>query len=98
MNRSIIDLWVGFFVALGIAAVLFLALKVGNLSSGHLSETYVLQAKFDDDASIACTTGGEKVGHRLGDMTAIGHHLVDARAGDQTTLRPGMPRADSFVI
>jgi phospholipid/cholesterol/gamma-HCH transport system substrate-binding protein len=25
-----------------------LALKVGNLSSGHLSETYVLQAKFDN--------------------------------------------------
>jgi phospholipid/cholesterol/gamma-HCH transport system substrate-binding protein len=48
MNRTILDLWVGFFVALGIAAVLFLALKVGNLSSAHLSETYVLQAKFDN--------------------------------------------------
>ena len=48
MNRSVLDLWVGFFVALGIAALLFLALKVGNLSSAHLSETYVLQAKFDN--------------------------------------------------
>lgn len=48
MNRTALDLWVGFFVALGIAAVLFLALKVGNLSSAHLSETYVLQAKFDN--------------------------------------------------
>jgi phospholipid/cholesterol/gamma-HCH transport system substrate-binding protein len=28
--------------------LLFLALKVGNLSSAHLSETYVLQAKFDN--------------------------------------------------
>ena len=54
MNRSIIDLWVGFFVALGIAAVLFLALKVGNLSSGHLSETYVLQAKFETSAASRC--------------------------------------------
>jgi phospholipid/cholesterol/gamma-HCH transport system substrate-binding protein len=35
-------------VAIGIAALLFLALKVGNLSSAHLSETYVLQAKFDN--------------------------------------------------
>ena len=33
---------------IGIAAVMFLALKVGNLSSAHLSETYVLQAKFDN--------------------------------------------------
>jgi len=48
MNRTVLDLWVGFFVALGIAAVLFLALKVGNLSSAHLSETYVLQANFDN--------------------------------------------------
>ena len=48
MNRTVLDLWVGFFVAIGIAAVMFLALKVGNLSSAHLSETYVLQAKFDN--------------------------------------------------
>ena len=48
MNRSILDLWVGFFVLLGIAAVLFLALKVGNLSSAHMSENYVLEAKFDN--------------------------------------------------
>lgn len=48
MNRTVLDLWVGFFVALGIAALLFLAMKVGNLSSAHLSDTYVLQAKFDN--------------------------------------------------
>jgi len=48
VNRTVLDLWVGFFVALGLAAVLFLALKVGNLSASHLSETYVLQARFDN--------------------------------------------------
>ena len=48
MNRTVLDLWVGFFVALGLAALLFLALKVGNLSSAHLSNTYELQAKFDN--------------------------------------------------
>ena len=48
MSRTVLDLWVGFFVAIGIAAFLFLALKVGNLSSAHLSETYVLQARFDN--------------------------------------------------
>jgi phospholipid/cholesterol/gamma-HCH transport system substrate-binding protein len=48
MNRTVLDLWVGFFVAIGVLALLFLALKVGNLSSAHLSETYVLQAKFDN--------------------------------------------------
>jgi phospholipid/cholesterol/gamma-HCH transport system substrate-binding protein len=48
MNRAVIDLWVGVFVALGLAALLFLALKVGNLSSADVGETYALQARFDN--------------------------------------------------
>lgn len=48
MNRAAIDLWVGFFVALGLAALLFLALKVGNLSSSNIGDTYSLQARFDN--------------------------------------------------
>ena len=52
MNRTVLDLWVGSFVAIGIAAFLFLALKVGNLSSAHLSETYVLQARCDHSGGL----------------------------------------------
>ena len=48
MNRKLLDLWVGFFVAIGIAALLFLALKVGNLSASNFMETYQLAAKFDN--------------------------------------------------
>jgi phospholipid/cholesterol/gamma-HCH transport system substrate-binding protein len=48
MNRATIDLWVGLFVAIGLAAMLFLALKVGNLSSSDVGETYALQARFDN--------------------------------------------------
>ena len=48
MNRATIDLWVGFFVALGLGALLFLALKVGNLSASDVGETYSLQARFDN--------------------------------------------------
>jgi phospholipid/cholesterol/gamma-HCH transport system substrate-binding protein len=48
MSRKLLDLWVGFFVALGIVAVLFLALKVGNVSSSNFAETYSLTAKFDN--------------------------------------------------
>ncbi len=46
MNRSAIDLWVGVLVAGGLAALLFLALKVGNLASISTSEVYQVQAKF----------------------------------------------------
>lgn len=48
MNRAAIDLWVGLFVAIGLAALLFLALKVGNLSSTDVGETYAIQARFDN--------------------------------------------------
>ena len=46
MSRSMIDLWVGVFVALGIAALLFLALKVGNLATFSTNQTYQVEAKF----------------------------------------------------
>ena len=46
MNRSAIDLWVGVFVVTGIAALLFLALKVGNLATFSGGETYNVQARF----------------------------------------------------
>jgi len=46
MKRSIIDVWVGAFVAVGFAGLLFLALKVGNLASFSTAETYQVQAKF----------------------------------------------------
>jgi len=46
MSRSMIDLWVGVFVSLGIAALLFLALKVGNLATFSTNQTYQVEAKF----------------------------------------------------
>ena len=46
MKRSTIDLWVGVFVAIGFAALGFLAMKVGNLASFSTSEVYRVEAKF----------------------------------------------------
>ena len=46
MNRATIDIWVGAFVAAGLAGLLFLALKVGNMASFSLDRTYDVQAKF----------------------------------------------------
>lgn len=48
MNRNTIDLWVGIFVALGIAGILFLALKVGNLVTFGNTPGYHLEAAFDN--------------------------------------------------
>ena len=48
MNRSTLDLWVGIFVTLGIAAILFLALKVGNLLTLSNEPGYRVSAAFDN--------------------------------------------------
>jgi phospholipid/cholesterol/gamma-HCH transport system substrate-binding protein len=48
MSRATLDLWVGIFVTIGIAAILFLALKVGNLASVGSTPGYHLQAAFDN--------------------------------------------------
>ena len=71
MNRTVLDLWVGFFVAIGIAAILFLALKVGNLSSAHLSETYSLQAKFDNVGGLKVRGPVKSAGVLVGRISDI---------------------------
>jgi phospholipid/cholesterol/gamma-HCH transport system substrate-binding protein len=48
VNRSTIDLWVGIFVAIGFGAILFLALKVGNLLTLDRAPGYHLSANFDN--------------------------------------------------
>jgi len=48
LNRNTIDLWVGIFVAIGIAAILFLALKVGNLVAFGNTPGYHLEAAFEN--------------------------------------------------
>lgn len=77
MNRTVLDLWVGVFVAIGIAALLFLALKVGNLSSAHLSETYVLEAKFDN-------IGGLKVRGPVKSAGVVVGRIADIRFDGST--------------
>jgi phospholipid/cholesterol/gamma-HCH transport system substrate-binding protein len=48
MERTTIDLWVGLFAAAGIAALLGLAMKVGNLTSSSIGETYTVTAAFEN--------------------------------------------------
>jgi len=48
MQRSRIDAWVGFFVLIGAAAILFLALQSANLLTLSFQKTYLVTAKFDN--------------------------------------------------
>jgi phospholipid/cholesterol/gamma-HCH transport system substrate-binding protein len=48
MQRKSLDLWVGLFVLLGVAALFFLAMKAGNLSSMSFDKTYSVVSRFDN--------------------------------------------------
>lgn len=71
MNRTILDLWVGFFVAAGIGALLFLALKVGNLSTANMSSTYQLQARFDNIGGLKVRAPVKSAGVVVGRVSDI---------------------------
>jgi phospholipid/cholesterol/gamma-HCH transport system substrate-binding protein len=72
MNRSVIDLWVGVFVVAGIAGLLFLALKVGNLASfSSASQTYQVQAKFANIGGLKVRGPVKSAGVVVGRVTDI---------------------------
>ena len=48
MSREKTDFWVGLFVLLGAIALVFLALRAGNLSTFSFAPTYTLSANFDN--------------------------------------------------
>jgi len=48
MERTTMDLWVGIFAAAGVAALLGLALKVGNLTASNIGDTYSVTAAFEN--------------------------------------------------
>ena len=71
MNRSTIDLWVGIFVMLGIGAILFLALKVGNLVSVGSAPGYRLEANFDNIGGLKLRAPVKAAGVVVGRVESI---------------------------
>jgi phospholipid/cholesterol/gamma-HCH transport system substrate-binding protein len=73
MNRKAIDLWVGVFVALGFLALVFLALKVGNLgATSHLGDTYRVTANFDNIGGLKVRGPVKSAGVVVGRVGEIG--------------------------
>ena len=48
MDKIKLDAWVGIFVAIGVVSLLGLAMKVGNLTSNDIRETYMVTANFEN--------------------------------------------------
>lgn len=71
MERSTLDLWVGIFVVAGMAALVLLAFKVGNLSTYNVSDTYQLQAYFSNIGGLKPQASIKSAGVLVGRVTGI---------------------------
>jgi len=72
MQKSRHDVWVGLFVMVGAAAVLFLALKAGNLLTLNFDETYQVAAKFDNIGGLKPHAAVKSAGVVVGRVESIG--------------------------
>lgn len=73
MERTrVLEIWVGLFVAAGLAALFMLAMKVSNLSTlGDENSTYTLVAKFDNVGGLKVRAPVSVAGVRVGRVSGI---------------------------
>lgn len=71
MQRSNTDVWVGLFVLLGGAALLFLALQSANLLSLSFDKGYPVTAKFDNIGGLKPKAAVKSSGVVVGRVDAI---------------------------
>jgi len=71
MQRSKTDIWVGLFVLIGAAALLFLALQSANLLSLNFQNTYKVTARFDNIGGLKPQTAVKSAGVVVGRVESI---------------------------
>lgn len=71
MERTTVDLWVGMFVVAGIAALVMLAMKVGNLGTYNVSDTYQVHAYFSNIGGLKPKASIKSAGVLVGRVTDI---------------------------
>lgn len=72
MERSKNDVWVGLFVLIGGAALVFLALQSANLLSLSFQPTYEVVAKFDNIGGLKRQAAVKSAGVVVGRVESIG--------------------------
>jgi phospholipid/cholesterol/gamma-HCH transport system substrate-binding protein len=100
MQRSKNDLWVGLFVLIGAAAVLFLALKSANLLSFNFDSTYQVSAKFDNIGGLKTGAAVKSAGVVVGRVESItfDDKTYQARATLAMQSRYAFPKDSSLKI
>ena len=65
------DVWVGLFVLLGIVALVFLALRAGNMSSFSFGSTYAVSGKFENIGGLKVRAPIKSAGVVVGRVGSI---------------------------
>ena len=92
MSKKGIEALVGLFVLLGIAALLFLALKAANLGSFGSGDTYTLTARFDNIGGLKIRAPVRSAGVTVG---RVGSITLDPKTY-QGVVRLDMQRSVQF--
>jgi phospholipid/cholesterol/gamma-HCH transport system substrate-binding protein len=100
MERSRSDVWVGMFVLLGAAAILFLALQSANLLSLSFQPTYRVVAKFDNIGGLKRQAAVKSAGVVVGrvDSIALDDKTFQARVTLALDTRYTFPKDSSMKI
>ena len=71
MQRSKNDVWVGLFVLLGAAAILFLALKSANLLTLNFQSNYTVSGRFDNIGGLKRQAAVKSAGVVVGRVESV---------------------------
>jgi len=100
MERSKSDIWVGLFVLIGAAAILFLALQSANLLSLSLQPSYQVIAKFDNIGGLKRQAAVKSAGVVVGRVESISFDdkSFQARVTLALETRYAFPKDSSLKI
>ena len=100
MQKSRNDVWVGLFVVIGAVALLFLALKAGNLLSLSFDPTYRVMARFDNIGGLKTGAAVKSAGVVVGRVKAIGFDdkMYQASVELEMQQRFAFPKDSSLKI
>ncbi len=100
MERSKSDIWVGLFVLIGAAAVLFLSLQSANLLSLNFQSTYKVVAKFDNIGGLKRQAAVKSAGVVVGRVESVNFDdkSYQARVTMAMESRYAFPKDSSLKI
>jgi phospholipid/cholesterol/gamma-HCH transport system substrate-binding protein len=75
LNSRTVEIGVGLFVALGIAALFMLAMQVSNLSAMTTGDSYLLKAAFENIGGLKVRSPVTVSGVRVGRVDAIDYDI-----------------------